>query len=51
MSYEQWCHSQLTEAKVLSYLRRTLKKQNQKPEHDNNYACKTGKSFCLQRLQ
>lgn len=34
MSYEQWKQAQITEAKVLSYLRRTLKKQSQKPGHD-----------------
>lgn len=34
MSYEDWCKAQLTEAKVLSYLRRTLHKQNTKPERD-----------------
>ena len=45
MSYEQWCHSQLTEAKVLSYLRRTLKKQNQKPEHDTITLVKQGNHF------
>lgn len=34
MSYEEWCKKCLTEAKVLSYLRNTLSKQNQKPEVD-----------------
>ena len=34
MSYEEWCKKCLTEAKVLSYLRKTLSKQNQKPEMD-----------------
>ncbi len=34
ISYEEWCRVQITEAKVLSYLQRTLKKQNQKPERD-----------------
>jgi len=34
MSYEQWCRVRLTETKVLSYLRRALKKQQGKPEQD-----------------
>ena len=34
MEYEQWCRVRLTEAKVLSYLKRTLKKQNDKPPAD-----------------
>lgn len=34
MGYEQWCRTRLTEAKVLSYLRRALKKQQVKPEQD-----------------
>lgn len=34
MSYEQWCRVQLTENKVLTYLRHALKKQNPVPETD-----------------
>ena len=34
MKYEEWQHKKLTEAKVLSYLRRTLKQQNKKPSED-----------------
>ena len=34
MPYEKWCKTRLTEKKVLSYLRRTLKRQNAKPERD-----------------
>lgn len=34
MSYEVWSQKRLTEAKVLSYLRRTLSRQNKKPERD-----------------
>lgn len=34
MSYEVWERTRLTENKVLSYLRRTLKKQNAKPARD-----------------
>lgn len=34
MPYEKWEKVCLTEKKVLSYLRRTLKKQNAKPERD-----------------
>lgn len=42
MSYEQWCRTQITEAKVLSYLRRTLKQQNQTPEQDRIALVKQG---------
>lgn len=35
MSYEQWCRVQLTEKKVLTYLRQALKKQNPVPETDS----------------
>lgn len=45
MSYEQWCRTQITEAKVLSYFRRTLKKQNQKPERDVISLVKRGGLF------
>lgn len=34
MNYKEWAKKKLTEAKVLSYLRRALQKQNQKPERD-----------------
>ena len=34
MSYEQWCRVQLTENKVLTYLRHALKKQNPVTETD-----------------
>ena len=34
MDYEQWCRVRLTEAKVLSYFRRALRRQNRKPEED-----------------
>ena len=34
MDYKEWQRIKLTEAKVLSYLRRALRKQNQKPERD-----------------
>lgn len=34
MRYEEWCKVRLTEAKVLAYLRQTLKKQHPKPSRD-----------------
>lgn len=34
MSYEEWCRVKLTEAKVIAYLRTTLRKQNKAPERD-----------------
>ncbi len=34
MDYEEWCRKRLTETKVLSYLHRTLSKQNKKAEAD-----------------
>ena len=34
MKYEEWAKRRLTEKRVLSYLRRTLRKQNRKPERD-----------------
>ena len=34
MSIEEWGRTRLTEDKVLSYLKRTLEKENQKPEKD-----------------
>ena len=34
MDYKEWCQKRLTEAKVLAYLRRVLKKQNAQPGED-----------------
>lgn len=34
MKYEEWCSRRLTEAKVLHYLRQTLRSQHRRPEHD-----------------
>ena len=34
MSYEEWTKKMLTQAKVLAYLKRTLRKQSQKPPED-----------------
>lgn len=34
MQYEEWCRIRLTEAKVLSYLKRVLQKQNTRPSED-----------------
>ena len=34
MPYEEWCRKRLTEEKVLSYLKKVLKKQNEKPPED-----------------
>lgn len=34
MDYKEWQRSKLTEAKVLAYLRRALRKQNREPERD-----------------
>lgn len=34
MKYEEWCRVRLTEAKVLAYLKRALRKQNAKPPED-----------------
>lgn len=34
MPYETWCKTKLTEPKVISYLQRTLAKQNAKPPED-----------------
>ncbi len=34
MSAQEWHQKRITEAKVISYLKRILKKQNQKPEQD-----------------
>ena len=45
MSYEEWCKKRLTEAKVLSYLRKTLCKQNQKPEADKIALVKNNDTF------
>ena len=34
MKYEEWCRVRLTEQKVLNYLKKVLKKQNEKPPED-----------------
>lgn len=34
MSYEEWCRVRLTEAKVLAYLKNTVKRQHKKPAMD-----------------
>ena len=34
MKYEEWCKVRLTEPKVLNYLKKVLKKQNEKPQED-----------------
>lgn len=34
MKYEEWCSRRLTEAKVLHYLRQTLRSQHRQPERD-----------------
>ena len=34
MKYEEWCRVRLTEPKVLNYLKKVLKKQNEKPQED-----------------
>ena len=34
MKYEEWCRVRLTEPKVLNYLKKVLKKQNEKPPED-----------------
>lgn len=45
MDYEEWCRKRLTEAKVLSYLRNALRKQNQKPEIDKIALVKQNDTF------
>ena len=45
MNYEQWCASKITEAKVLSYLRRALKKQNAAPDRDEVALVKRDSEF------
>lgn len=45
MSYEQWCRTRITEAKVLSYLRKALRKQNQEPEKDTVSLIKRNDGF------
>lgn len=45
MDYKEWKRVMLTEAKVLSYLRRTLQKQNKKPEQDVVALVKLNDSF------
>lgn len=34
MKYEEWCRVRLTEPKVLNYLKKVLKKQNERPQED-----------------
>ena len=45
MSYEEWCKKRLTEAKVLSYLRKTLRKQGRKAEVDKIALVKHNDTF------
>lgn len=45
MDYKEWQKVKLTEPKVLSYLRRTLRKQNKKPERDVVALVKQNDSF------
>ena len=45
MDYEEWCRKRLTEAKVLSYLRKALRKQNREPETDKIALVKQNDTF------
>lgn len=45
MDYREWQRVMLTEAKVLSYLRRALQKQNREPERDVTALVKRGDGF------
>lgn len=45
MSYEEWQRVQLTEAKVLAYLKQALRRQNAKPERDEIRLVKQKYSF------
>ena len=45
MDYKEWQRIRLTETKVLSYLRRALRRQNQKPERDVIALIKQNDSF------
>lgn len=45
MDFKEWSKKKLTEAKVLSYLRRTLQRQNRKPERDVVSLVKRNGSF------
>ncbi len=45
MDYKEWQRIMLTEAKVLSYLRQALRKQNKKPERDVIALVKRNDSF------
>lgn len=45
MRYEEWCKRRLTEAKVLHYLRQTLRRQNRHPERDEIHLVKRDYSF------
>ena len=45
MRYEEWCKRRLTEAKVLHYLRQTLRRQNRQSERDEIHLVKRDCSF------
>lgn len=45
MEYKAWCKVRITEKKVLTYLRKMLRKQNQKPEKDVIALVKQGCQF------
>lgn len=45
MSYETWCRTKLTEAKVLAYLKRALTGQNAGPERDETALVKQSGQF------
>ena len=45
MDYKEWQRTMLTEAQVLSYLRRALKRQNRKPERDEVRLVKRNDDF------
>lgn len=45
MDYREWCHVRLTEAKVLSYLKRVLNEQNARPPEDRIALVKRDYSF------
>ncbi len=45
MNYEQWCRVKITEKKVLSSLRQTLRKQNPAPEREGIFLVKRNDEF------
>ena len=45
MKYEEWCSRRLTEAKVLHYLRQTLRSQHRQPERDESRLVKQDYAF------